>query len=258
MTRRALIAAAATFALAATPFFAIQSEAQIFNSVKDFEAEMRVMWLTMKRNTPAHPSRALQRMAQCIAFEIINHVPEEFQNLDWEVIVFDDAQVNAGVTPEGKIYIYSGILEMADTPAKLAAVIGHEVAHLTEEHIRSRLRRASLSGLVGAAGGALTGMQSQEAALVVLQYPFQREQENEADLTGMMYMAKIGYNPAETLEVWRSMVENNERNGQRPSEFLSTHPDPEFRMRDIALNLSPALIAYNQALDAGVRPRCNL
>jgi predicted Zn-dependent protease len=54
------------------------------------------------------------------------------------------------------------------------------------------------------------------------------------------------------------MNKKSREEGNRPPEFLSTHPDPEYRMTDIAKNLAPALEAYNSALDAGVRPRCSL
>lgn len=99
-------------------------------------------------------------------------------------------------------------------------------------------------------------MDSRGAAQVMLQLPFQREQEIEADLIGMMYMARAGYDPSATLDLWREMGGGNR--SQRPPEWLSTHPDPDFRLADIARNLAPALVAYNQALDAGVRPRCRL
>jgi predicted Zn-dependent protease len=232
------------------------SQAQILMTQKDVEAELRVQWMSMKREMPQHPSPRIQQFAQCIAYAILDVIPDEFDDLNWEVIVFDDDSKNAMVTPAGKIAIFSGLLEVANTPDRLAAVLGHEVAHLTEDHVKERVRRAVGTGLFGAIGGAVTGMQSQEAAQVVFQLPFQREQENEADLVGMQYAARAGYNPAAALELWREMGGSGNQRGQRPPEFLSTHPDPEFRMQDIARNLSPSLKLYHDTLDSGVRPRC--
>ena len=182
-------------------------------------------------------------------------LPGEYQDLDWEVIVFDSDQRNAFVTMFGKIAVFSGILEVADTPDKLAAVLGHEASHLTLNHISERVNRGRLSGLAGAVGNAVTGIESRGAADVVLQLPFQRGQETEADLEGIMYTARAGYNPAAAIDVWRGMLEEND--GDRPVTWLSTHPDPELRMGDIARNLSPALVEYNRALDAGIRPNCS-
>jgi predicted Zn-dependent protease len=205
---------------------------------------------------PHHPNPAVQRYAECMARSLIAYVPEEYQNLDWEIIVFDNDAKNASVTPEGKIAVFSGLLQVADTPNEFAAVLGHEISHLTLGHVRERVLRAAGTGLLGAVGGILTGFgnESQQAAQVMFQLPYQRNQENEADIAGMLLMARAGYNPAAVLELWRQMVEDE---GPR-SEFLSTHPDPEFRRQEIAANLSPALKLYDESLDAGVRPLCEL
>jgi len=199
----------------------------------------------------------VQRYAQCIAWAIIDVVPEEYQNLNWEIIVFDNDAKNASVTPEGKIAVFSGLLQVANTPDELAAVIGHEVAHLTQGHVRDRVLRAAGTGLLGVLGGAATGFgqESQTTASVMFQLPYQRKQENDADLAGMALMAKAGYNPAAVLQLWRDMTEGEDNRG---SNWLTTHPNPRDRMEVMARNLSPSLQAYNAALDAGVRPRCRL
>lgn len=256
MTTRAIVGRTAGVFAALAIAFTTSSEAQIIN---DIEAQVRLQWMEMKRHSPRHPSERVQRFAQCIAYSIIDVIPEEFQDLDWEIIVFDEPAKNAMVTPDGKIAIFSGIFEVADTAEKLAAVLGHETAHLTQNHVKERVRRATMTGLVGVFGGAATGLggESQTGAMVVMQLPFQREQEREADLVGMQFMAQAGYNPAMAMEVWRAMGAESEP-GSRPPEFLSTHPEPRDRMTDMARNLAPALVAYNAALDAGVRPRCQL
>jgi predicted Zn-dependent protease len=258
MARRGLVAAALFITLAVTPFVSRESGAQIFVTPKDVEAELRVMWMNLKRGTPQHPDPRVQRLAQCIAYSIIDVIPAEFHDLNWEVIVFDNDTVNATVTPEGKIAVFGGLMEVADTPDKLAAVIGHEISHLTRNHVNQRILRGVGTGLVGAIGGAVTGMDSQGVATVLLQYPFQREQETEADITGMGYMAEAGYNPAAAIEFWRAMNKKAREDGNRTPDWMSTHPDPEFRMTDIAKNLAPALEEYNAALDRGVRPHCSL
>jgi len=255
MTFRALTAFAAGAALATMPLVSQDSGAQILTTQKDVEAQLRVEWMMMKRDMPRHPSERVQRFVQCIAYAIIEQVPDEFQQLDWEVIVFDNEARNAMVTPAGKIAVFSGLLEVANTANELAAVLGHEVSHLTQHHVKERVRRAMGTGLLGALGGAATGVDSQGAAQVVFQLPFQREQEREADLVGMTYMARAGYDPKAALDLWREMGGDR---SERPPEWLSTHPDPDYRLSDIAKNLAPALVIYNEALDAGVRPRCRL
>lgn len=243
----------------ASVFMAPAASAQIFN---DVSAQLRVQWMQMKREMPQYPSDAVQKYAQCLAFAIIDVIPEEYQSLNWEVIVFDSEAKNASVTPEGKIAVFSGLLEIADTPDELAAVLGHEVAHLTQGHVKERVLRAAGTGVLGAIGSSVTGFgsESQRAAEVVFQLPYQRQQENEADFVGMEYMAKAGYNPRAVFDLWRDMggASGPGQRQQRTPEFLSTHPDPDFRMQDMARRLTPALQMYNDALDAGVRPRCSL
>ncbi len=257
MTTRKLPAFAASLLLAALPGMPSAVNAQF---VADAESEMRVMWMQMKRDMPQHPSERVQRYAQCVAWAVIDRVPEEYQDLDWEVIVFDTGATNAMVTLQGKIAIFSGLLEVANTPDKLAAVIGHEVAHLTQGHVAERVNRGRLTALAGVASATATGFgaESMTGAEVLIQYPYQRAQETEADLVGMNFMAHAGYNPASVLELWVDMAAVAAEGGQRVPEFLSTHPDPELRRREMAANLSPSLRMYNDSLDAGVRPRCNL
>ena len=255
MTTRKFAGLGSALLLAGLTCLPLQPRAQIFT---DAESELRVMWMQMKRELPRHPSAAVQRYAQCIAGAIIDVIPAQYQNLDWEVIVFDTGAANASVTPEGKIAVFAGLLEVANTPDKFAAVIGHEVAHLTQGHVKERVLRAAGTGIAGMVGGILTGFggESYQAAEVVLQLPYQRKQETEADFVGMTFMAQAGYNPASVLALWLDMTNQSGRN--RTPEWLSTHPDPELRRREMASNLSPSLSIYNDALDSGVRPRCNL
>jgi predicted Zn-dependent protease len=258
MTSRAVTSIAGSIVVAAAFSIGAPARGQIFT---DAESELRVQWLQMKREMPRHPNPAVQRYAECMAWAIIDVIPEEYQDLNWEVIVFDNGATNASVTPEGKIAVFSGLLQVANTPDEFAAVLGHEVAHLTEGHVGERVGRMAQTGLIGIAGAAI-GRQAglpvdagavRTGATVVYQYPYQRGQESEADLVGMTYMAKAGYNPAAVLELWKEMSE-----GRRESDWLSTHPEPQRRMTDMARNLAPALRTYNDVLDSGVRPRCRL
>jgi predicted Zn-dependent protease len=233
------------------------ANAQLFVTKKEIERQTRVQWLTMKRGLPIHPSKRYQNYAVCVANQIIGVLDEEYQTLDWEVIVFDDPAVNASVLPGGKIAIYSGIFEVADTPAALAAVLGHETAHLTQDHVIERVRASSRTNALVIIGNAATGLGGMigAGAELGLMLPYQRGQETEADLVGMTYMAKAGYDPRATLYLWRNMAARDDR---RQSEFVSTHPSPDTRMADLAGNLAPALAEFNAAREAGKQPNCQL
>jgi len=234
------------------------ANAQLFVTKKEIERQTRVQWLTMKRSLPIHPSERLQRYAQCVAYDIIDVLDDDYKALDWEVIVFDDPTANASVLPGGKIAINSGILDVADTPAALAAVIGHETAHLTEDHVVERVRASSGTNALVIIGNAATGLGGLigAGAQVGLMLPYQRGQETEADATGMLYMAKAGYDPRATLYLWKNMAE--QQGNRRPAEFMSTHPSPDTRMHDLARSLAGSLGEYNDAREAGRIPNCQL
>lgn len=233
------------------------AQAALFVSEKEIERRYRVQWLSMKRSEPIHPSQRLQQYVTCVAHRIISVLDSPYKELDWEIIVFDHEMKNAQVMPGGKIAVYSGILEVADTPDALAAVIGHEVAHLTQEHVIERERRAARADALVVVANAATGLggMAREGATLGWVLPFNREQETESDSVGMHYMAKAGYDPRAALYLWRNM--NDLRQG-RPPEFASSHPSPDSRMSDLVPHLVDSLEEYNAARSSGNMPNCAL
>lgn len=253
-TKLSLIGVSALLGIAAISV----AQGGLFVSEKEIERQYRIEWLSMKKHTPIYPDKRVQNYAACVASQIVDTLPDEYHNLDWEVIVFDDEQQNAQVMPGGKIAVYSGILDVADTPAEFAAVLGHEVAHLTQGHVMERQRRAARADAVVLLGNAATGLGGMihDATTLAMVLPFNRDQESEADAVGMQYMARAGYDPRAAIELWHKMYDLS---GGRPqAEFTSSHPAPENRMRDLVPHLTDALTDYNAARDAGKRPTCHL
>jgi predicted Zn-dependent protease len=81
----------------------------------------------MKKNTPISKDKATNDFVQCVAKAITKNVAKSVHQSDWEVIVFDSAQVNAFALPGGKIGVYTGILNVTENQDQLGAIIGHEV-----------------------------------------------------------------------------------------------------------------------------------
>ena len=232
------------------------AQAALWVSDKEIERRYRVEWLTMKKHVPIVQDQRINRYVMCVANDIIKTLDPEYQDLNWEVIVFDDPAKNAQVMPGGKVAIYSGILDVADTPDALAAVIGHEAAHLTQGHVMERERRAAQSEALTMIGNAATGLGGMvsDATMLAFMLPFTRDQETEADAVGMHSMSKAGYDPRATFYLWKAMSASEE--GARPAEFAPTHPAPDTRMADLVPHLTQALTEYNTAREAGVRPHC--
>jgi predicted Zn-dependent protease len=248
-------------AVAALGFSAMPgAEAQFSSGKNEIARAARLEWLDLKKHAPREPDPAVQAYVQCVANSIIATLDAKTaKEFDWEVVVFDNPEVNAFANPEGKIGVFNGMLSIADTPEMLAAVLGHEIAHATEGHVLSRARRGVLvdlgAVLAGAAVPQISQGDIQQGAAVGLMYPYARDQESEADEVGLVYMAKAGYDPRAALDLWKGMRAANEGKPQ-PASFMSTHPADDIRMHDIVSKITPALIEYNDAREAGRRPNC--
>lgn len=164
---------------------------------------------------------------------------------EWEVQVFQSDQLNAFALPGGKIGFYTGILDLMENDAQIAAVMGHEVAHVNFNHSGERYSQSSLAqaGLT-AAQVATGGSQYQNQILGVLGagasvgviLPFSRKHELEADKFGVRYMHRAGYDAMEAVRFWEKMAA---KKSGSPPEILSTHPEDGTRIeqlkREIAL-----------------------
>lgn len=159
----------------------------------------------------------------------------------WEITLIRDQQANAFVLPNGKVVVYTGILPPAKTEAGLAAVLGHEVGHVVARHGAERLSQEMLAQAgVQAANVAVAAYDPKYAAItgaalgLGAQYgvlmPYSRTQESEADHLGVIFMAKAGYDPAESIALWERMEASS---GAGPPQFLSTHPSPATRRQQL-------------------------
>jgi metalloendopeptidase OMA1, mitochondrial len=165
---------------------------------------------------------------------------------DWQFTLFDNPEPNAFALPGGKVGVYTGLFKVAQNDAQLAAVMGHEVGHAIARHGAERMSHGILAQLGGVAVGAATGSQamvdlySQAATLGVI-LPYSRGQESEADEIGLMLMAEAGYDPREAIKLWQNF---EALSGERPPEFLSTHPAEGTRIERLQELMPEALEVY--------------
>jgi predicted Zn-dependent protease len=172
------------------------------------------------------------------------------KDLAWEFKVIDDPKnANAFALPGGKVAVYTGILPVTRDEAGLAAVVGHEVAHVLARHSAERISRQLALQLGAEWLGAVAGVNPQltqagSAILVsAIQLPWGRSQESEADHLGLIYMAKAGYDPHAARDLWVRMAQAS-KGSSRPPEFLATHPSEETRVQQIDAWLPEALRYY--------------
>lgn len=165
------------------------------------------------------------------------------QDEEWQVFVVDDPrQANAFVLPGGKVFVFTGILNIARTESAVAAVLGHEIAHNLAEHVGERLSAdigtnvlvfslMVLGGVVGL-GPLVWWFAGQRFMDVAFGYPMSRMQESEADYIGLMMMAEACYDPREAARFWKRMEYAGAGNGEVP-EWASTHPSNRSRIEKI-------------------------
>lgn len=213
-----------------------------------------------KEQTPASKDGKKSAYVQCVTSQLLKTMGQN--PADWEVVLFDSAQVNAFALPGRKIGVYTGLLPVASNQNQLAAVIGHEIGHVIAKHSNERLstQAAAQKGLGIVQAVLSSGEQSQEKQLLMgalglgAQYgvilPYGRAQESEADIIGLELMAKAGFDPEQSIALWQNM--NAASGGKKPPELLSTHPSDQTRIKDLQKHMKKALRLRQQVAAAPV------
>jgi predicted Zn-dependent protease len=227
----------------------------------EINAESAKAYADVKAKSKMSTNKEWNDMVQRVVKRIAVASGENFQ---WEAVVIESPEVNAWCMPGGKIAVYTGIMPVLKTEAALAAVLGHEVAHATRRHGKKGYARAIKEQYAGLALGAgaiiagqllcksstcktasLAGGAGAGLLITFLDRKFSRTDETEADQYGQMYMAKAGYDPAESIKLWERM--GAAMAGKAPPEWMSTHPSDSTRRGNLKNWLPQAEVAYNQA-----------
>jgi predicted Zn-dependent protease len=200
---------------------------------------------------------AINDYVRCVANAITDEVTNK--STSWEVVVFKDPNPNAFALPGGKMGVYTGMLKVAENQNQLAAVLGHEVGHVLAQHGNERMSQQQLTNvaLAAAAGSGYVDPYSMQAlglgAQVGILLPYSRTHESEADIIGLDLMAKAGFDPRQSVQLWKNMAKAG---GGAPPEFLSTHPASSTRIDNLLSHMAGALQIYNEARAKGKKPNC--
>ena len=210
----------------------------------------------MKKKDPVSKNQGYQRMVEKIGKRITSVAKVDVPGTEWEFVVFDKSEPNAFAMPGGKVGVNVGLIELANGDEdEIAAVIGHEVAHVAKRHSNKRMSQ----GVGVAIGGIIldTAMRNKSTgdralargaygvgATVGAVLPFSRTQEREADDLGLIYSAKAGYDPRASIRFWQKM---KSRTRKRLPQFLSTHPDPGKRIEYLQSKMPFAMSLYRRS-----------
>ncbi|HET6756657.1 MAG TPA: M48 family metalloprotease [Burkholderiales bacterium] len=171
-------------------------------------------------------------------------------DLDWHFTVLDSPDINAFALPGGYIYITRGILAYLNSEAELAAVLGHEIGHVTARHSVQQMSKAQAAGIAAVLGSILVpelrsaaGQQAINAIGGALLAGYGREDELEADRLGAQYLARNGYEPQAMVRVVSALKDQElfdaeiaKQEGREPRRYhglFATHPDNDTRLKEV-------------------------
>ena len=158
---------------------------------------------------------------------------------DIRIYIIRNPYFNASMTANGVMQVWTGLLVRVSSEDELAAILGHELAHYTQLHTLERMRSLNNSMSTGAIFdlglAVLTGVSVPvgQLAAVLNVLAFSRDQEQEADLLGLKFMAEAGYAPSAAVRVWKIVIEEEENaavKSREPGIFAKTHPGAEERV----------------------------
>ena len=194
-----------------------------------------------------YEDRDLQSYVQAVGERVAanSHRPE----LTYRFTLLDSEEINAFALPGGYIYITRGMMAYLNTEAELAAVLAHEVGHVTARHAARKHSRGLLTGVASTAASVLTGTRAVGSLANIaggaLISGYGRNLELEADGLGAEYLARAGYQPEAMIDVVRALkaqetfeVARAEEEARKPRVYhgvFASHPDNDKRLREVIL-----------------------
>lgn len=161
------------------------------------------------------------------------------KDLDYTFTVINSEDINAFAVPGGYIYIFTGLLDIIENEAQLAAVTSHEISHVVARHSVKRLQQVLGFSLLYQIVIGESSSQALDAAiglgLNVALSGYSREYEREADEYGVFYMEKAGFNPLGAKQLFLNMKEASKGEGEHSffENMFATHPETNERIEDV-------------------------
>ncbi len=212
-----------------------------------------------KLSTNKQQTEMVKRCGKRIAAAVEKYMQDNgFANhiagFEWEFNLVDDDTPNAWCMPGGKVVFYTGILPFTQDEEGLAVVMGHEIAHAVAKHGNERMSNQMAVQMGGTAVSVAIDEKPEQTKAIYMaafglgaQYgfmlPYSRTHETEADKMGLIFMAMAGYNPEASVGFWERMAASG---GQKPPEFMSTHPADQTRIKNLQAAMPEALKYYKK------------
>jgi metalloendopeptidase OMA1, mitochondrial len=220
----------------------------------------------IRQKEPVSTNAAFNARVARVGQRIAQAVGNELPDAKWEFVVFESKDVNAFALPGGKVGVYTGLLQLAESDAELATVMGHEIGHVIARHGAERMSEAMVIQGVGALGSAVVEAKTEDPQtkqLFELAYggattigrvlPHSRGNESEADRMGAVYAARAGYDPRASITFWQKMMAQKQAadkaaagSAGKLGALFSTHPTDEKRIADLKALMPQVVPVYEQ------------
>lgn len=177
----------------------------------------------------------VQRYVRFLAQPLIEQAWADRPDIDYRITVLhDDEQVNAFALPGGPMYIYTGLLLLAQDEAEVAGVLAHELGHVVKRHSDNQLGtqfgvQLLLSATLGEAPEQLAQMAANVAGAGAMAR-FSRDDERQADDVGLRYAAAADYDPRGLITLFAKMARLGGGGGSALERFLASHPASDERI----------------------------
>src|SRR6202789_2302383 len=249
-----------SFSLLSVPAFAGDDKEKNPDAIGDRDVGRGVNFYSLEKEIAIGKQLAqeVERQAKIIDDPIIaEYVNRVGQNLvrnsdakvPFTIKVIDTEDVNAFALPGGFFFVNSGLILKADTEAELAGVMAHEIAHVAARHGTRQATRgtiAQLSTIPLIFMGGWTGYGIRQAASVLIPVgflSFSRGFESEADMLGLQYMYKAGYDPTCFVDFFEKIQSQEKRKPGTMAKVFSTHPPTDDRIKAAQKNIQEMLKA---------------
>lgn len=239
--RRRMLRGAGAVAMTAPLLGGCDADDWIINLVPESQVQAMSFetWQQIRAATPASTDTRRQGIVREISDRLLR--ADGLDPSRWQVQLFASPQVNAFALPGGRIGVFEGMFRVAENRDQLAAVIGHEIGHVTARHGQSRMNAEAMRHLglqvVNIALGISNVQYANEIAAVLgagakfgLLLPYSRNQELQADELGLFTMTRAGFDPSQAPKLWRRM---DAMVPQQGPTFLATHPAPVTRIEKL-------------------------
>src|SRR5277367_1864418 len=247
-----------SFSLLSIPAFAGDDKEKNPDAIGDRDVGKGVNFYSLEKEIAIGKGMAQQveRQAKIIddptIAEYVNRVGQNLvRNSDakvpFTIKVIDTEDVNAFALPGGFFFVNSGLILKADTEAELAGVMAHEIAHVAARHgtrqaTRGELAQLGTIPLIFMGGWAGYGVRQAASVLLPIGFlSFSRAFESEADMLGLQYMYKTGYDPGAFVDFFEKIQTLEKKKPGTVAKVFSTHPPTDARIVKAQQNIQQML-----------------